>query len=640
MVWKNPFLTKNSEQLLESHFLSLFDCTVLQIVDHQNLEKVSYVSSTPGAGKTSLFRAFSPEILNRAISSERKNDIKDFCNHMERLGVINGNKICLVSAEISCARGYTIIDEMFQNGRRKQIFFALLNYRIAIALLRSIGHLLEMDLEDFTKIQFAKIPSEMVLEANYLKDGKSLYDWACNGERQLCRYLDSDRVDSLEISFVHTTLLLLKLFEPENILVDGKNQFSNILIIFDDFHKLSENQKKSVSEAVYTLKTNVGVWLGQRFEGLKKNQLITMDGSLNRDYNPNIVIDNYWPNKTSAFYSMLERIADKRVKEAGMEKYLKFSDCISEDLENRNIKPALDKFIQSTYQKIQLNKDLSHCYYYIINYLNSDNDLNLLQIAIWYECIIIKENRKQSGQLSFYLGEQITLDEFTEFVKNNKAAARFYISYKLKIPFYYGFDNLKVLSSYNVEQFLFFAGAYFECCRVKDLEKKTRSRKKLTANEQENILKKAAREKWDDMGFRHSNVEEIKIFLDNIASVCQKSRDEERSSYAGGAYTGIGVRKEHLEDLIERSNQFEFKKYKDLLEILGDCLSSKYLERREINNGDIVVFYLNRWLCLYYELPLMYGGWKRCNMKVLLNYCKKTETFEDENQLTFDWPEE
>ena len=71
MVWKNPFQMKNSEeQVREREFLALFDCAVLQMIDEGNFSKVSFVSSTPGAGKTSLFRAFTPKILSTIIIPE------------------------------------------------------------------------------------------------------------------------------------------------------------------------------------------------------------------------------------------------------------------------------------------------------------------------------------------------------------------------------------------------------------------------------------------------------------------------------------------------------------------------------------------------------------------------------------------
>ena len=134
--------------------------------------------------------------------------------------------------------------------------------------MKSIGRLLELEPGNYEQIQFAQIPQEMASDEDHFKNGKSIYNWACQGERELCKYLDSERDDPYEVSFVHTTLLLLKLFEPKNILVNGEPYFQNVLIIFDDFHKLTDNQKDIITEAVYTLKTSIGVWLGQRLEGL------------------------------------------------------------------------------------------------------------------------------------------------------------------------------------------------------------------------------------------------------------------------------------------------------------------------------------------------------------------------------------
>lgn len=632
MIWKNPFISKNSEQQMnEEQFLSLFDCTALQIVEPQNLEKVSFVSSSPGAGKTSLFRAFSARVLNKVISPDSTDRHKDFKQQMSRLGVIANEQVFLNSAILSCARGYTIIDEMFQNGRRKQIFFALINYRIAIALLKSIGALFEFDIDNYNRIQFAHIPAEMYSNELNFQNGKALYDWACKGERDLCRYLDSERNDAIEISFVHATLLVLKLFEPDNILVDGQQYFHNTLIIFDDFHKLSEYQKKQISEAVYTLKTNVGVWFGQRLEGISNEQLISLDGSLNRDYNHNIIIDNFWPEKQKVFYGMLEQIADKRIKEAQLSGYNVFSDCIHEQL-NINLKEYRDKltgFCQKQIKIIKENPDERCKYEEIISYIEKSKQINILEQAIWLQCIIIQENRQRIGQLSFYLGEKTSLSEFQEFVKKNHSSASFYVCIKNKIPFYYGFDNLKVLSSYNVEQFLFFAGAYFDCCRIKSLE--YRKNKRLSAEEQEKALLAAVNHKWNDMDYRFVNISDIKDFLNAIAKLCIRSRDAERAAYAGGAYTGIGIDRSTLQRDIYNS------RYDKLRSVLGACLSSKYLERREINNGNIIVFYLNRWLCVYYGLPLSYGGWAKCNLEKLNRLDTISSFEENQEQIAMKW---
>ena len=626
MVWKNPFQMKNSEeQVKERDFLALFDCTVLQMIDESNFSKVSFVSSTPGAGKTSLFRAFTPKILSTIIIPEHREEYKDIYKQMERLGVISDGRVVLASAILSCALNYSIIDEMFQNGRRKQIFFALLNYRIAIVLLRSIGHLLDIDIDNYDRISFADIPHEMVSEEEAFKDGYSLYQWACKGERELCRYLDSDRSEQLDISFVHTSLLMIKLFEADNILFDGEQYFDKTLIVFDDFHKLADNQKRYFSETVYTLKTTTGIWFGQRLEGVKNEQIISMDGSLSRDYNPNIVIDNYWLDSSNEYHKMLESIADRRVKEASIGSCHKFSDCLMDSVDEKKYSNVLNEYIKTIRTRIDSSPERKCLYKDVLQYID-EKKMNIFDKAIWFECIQIKENRRNDGQLSLFLGEHEEVSVFADFVKNNEKSARYYVCYKCNIPYYVGFSNLCFLSSYNVQQFLVFAGEYFDCYRIKTLDMGVSSKKyALTAEEQMQVLQKAVQRRWDDMDLRYADIDVIKRLLANIAKCGCESRDAERNSYSGGAYTGIGISSSLLKQNIDNP------KYELLMKTLGECLASRYLERREINKGEIVVFYLNRWLCVYYELPLAYGGWKKCSLDKVLQMCQMSHVNNDED---------
>ncbi len=625
MIWKNPFQMKNSEeQVREREFLALFDCAVLQMINESNFSKVSFVSSTPGAGKTSLFRAFTPKILSTIMIPEHREEYKDIYKQMDRLGVVSEGRVVLASAVLSCALNYSIIDEMFQNGRRKQIFFALLNYRIAIVLLRSIGHLLDIDIHSYDKIEFIDIPHAMISEEEVFKNGYSLYEWACRGERELCKYLDSDRNGQLDVSFVHTSLLTMKLFEATNILFEGKQCFDKTLIIFDDFHKLADNQKKYLSETIYALKTKTGVWFGQRLEGVKNGQIISMDGSLSRDYNPNIVIDNYWPDASKIFYHMLENIADRRVKEAAIGSCHKFSDCIVDSVDEKKYAKVLHRYIKAIRARIESSSESMCLYQDILKHIDAQK-MSLFDKAIWFECIQIKENRNNAGQLSLFLGKRENLSAFEDFVKDNEKGARYYVCYKCDIPYYVGIGNLCILSSYNVQQFLVFAGDYFDCYRIKTLDMGTFTKKySLTVEEQMQALQKAVQRKWDDMDLRYANIAVIKQLLNNIAKWGCESRDAERNSYAGGAYTGIGLNYADLKKNLDNP------RYGLLMKTLGECLASKYLERREINKGEMVVFYLNRWLCVYYQLPLAYGGWKKCSLDKALQMCKMSQVSADE----------
>lgn len=618
MIWKNPFLSKNSEyQFRVNDFLLLFNSTVLEMINDENFVGVSYFSSCPGAGKTSLFRAFSPKVIDVIISEVDNDRYKDLRKQLERLEIIKNNRVTMISASLSFARNYSIIDEMFQNGRKKHVFLALLNYRIVIAFIKSIAVLFHLEKSEYDRITFSDIPQELDGEFRDSKDGKAVYKWACNGERNLCSYLDSDKEGEFEISLVHTTLIVLKLFTPANILIDGQCCFDKALMIFDDFHKLTAGQRESIKETLFTLKAGVGVWLGQRLEGLKDSQLVSRDGSLGRDYNPELVIDNYWPAKYRKFYGMLENIADRRVNETTLGDINKFSDCLTDISDFSKYKEKLLKFIDSTKSEIIKQTDLRSKYKDILKILDRESDL--MQRAIGYECILIKENRKNLDvQPSLFNDVPEDYMRFKQdIIKKCEIAAKFYLFHKLKIPFYSGINNLYVLSSYNVEQFLLFAGAYYEGFRTTSLEGEGRLKKKLTLEEQEELLRSTVKHMWDDMDLRYTGIENIKNFLNNIAKFCCNSRDEERASYAGGSLTGFALTNKDLKTITKDA------KYANLVKVLAACLASKYLEKRESDDSDETIFYLNRWLCVFYDLTLAYGGFKRLSLNKVVDMCNK-----------------
>ena len=330
-----------------------------------------------------------------------------------------------------------------------------------------------------------------------------------------------------------------------------------------------------------------------------------------------------------SFYSMISKIADRRVKDAQLSLITNFSDCISENIDLKPYNKILKKYCSEIFSFLVNNYETQQKYSEILLYLKENEQMTALDKAIWYECIMIMERREQSGQLSFFLGEVKTLESFKEFVNANEKGARFYVCHKCKIPFYYGMNNLQILSSYNVQQFLVFAGAYFDSCRIKSLGSYGRRKKiTLTAEEQIETISNIVRQRWDDMDFRYSNIDIIKRFLNNIGKLGQYARDLGKNSYEGGAYTGISL------NGIELKENLYNPEYQLLVEVLGSCISSRYLERREGKKSGEIILYLNRWLCVYYGLPLAYGGFKRCTMNKLLKMCQQEDVVED-GQLEF-----
>ena len=99
MIWKNPFQIKRLEHIdSATTFLQLFNCSALKIIDANAFCNVNYFTSSPGAGKTTLFKAFSPEILNYICSQPRRSPLgNDLQSYMESVGAICNKEVKLLS---------------------------------------------------------------------------------------------------------------------------------------------------------------------------------------------------------------------------------------------------------------------------------------------------------------------------------------------------------------------------------------------------------------------------------------------------------------------------------------------------------------------------------------------------------------
>lgn len=625
MNGKNPFLIKyfDSMNYSEMTFLSLFNSDTLMFMSKDFIKKnkgcnvdffsgIHYIQSSPGAGKTSIFKAFSPGILKALITSKRSEEVKDLYSFMCDNNLIIENRVRLLTIALSCARNYDMLDEIFTNGRRKQVFFALLNCRIAISALRAICTMKNLEItKDLDKITFVNLPDEMLTIDRSLNNGKDLFDWACNEERKLCRYLDSLSDNKLEISFMHSTLLVIKLLEPENIIVNGKKCIFKSLLIFDDVHKLSFNQRIWLNDAICQLRPDVGVWFGQRLEALSNEEIISGDGMIDREYQEKIDIEWLWSNKVkSKFPTWLRKIADRRVKSASVDTLNSFESCLQNELDILEYEQHFISGINNCKNEITKQAGVgSNRYDLVLDYVNQIEDL--LEKAKNIMALEIYARRKNNGQLEFDFGQQLTLNEFSKIYTDNMNVAEYYFCINNDIPYYYGLDRIIKLSSYNIEQFLSFCAGIFDMSITQSMN----SRKKnvsfaISPKEQESYIRTTADKRWNDILKRFDLGQEVQNFIYNIVRIAESTRNTGRNSYSGGAITGIGIEKNICDKMLRNFNN------EKMLEILRICISARYLEKRVIsqNNKEWFVFYLNRWICVKYNLPLGYGGWKQINI--------------------------
>jgi len=619
MIWKNPFLIRQAEKIdTAANFLQLFSSDALSFVSEQSFNTIQFIRSSPGAGKTTVFKAMQPNVLN-LLDGENENT-KDFYNLAVKNKLIESDDVKLLSCIISCVKNYADIDEMFRNGRRQQILFALLNVRIVVLMLKSIMSIKDLkERNSLRYVTFIEYPEDCLAIQDQIYDGYSLYCWAQVEERKICQYLDALSDEPANLSLNYSTLFFIKLFEPHNILFHGKVFVNHSLIIFDDVQELTKHQRGLLTTTLFTTRPNLGIWVGERLAALSDSEIIRSNATIGREYE-SINLEEYWKDRGKIVYkNTLSGIADRRARMYS-DGIAFFDNCLENKIEYKKYSGILLTIVNLIIAQLNNDDSFGCKYLKIVEYIHSkysslyDRALALMVIDISYKRDI------SNGQMSL-LQSELSIPDYEVLYKDNVSVAAYYLSIKAKLPYYFGCEKLKEISSYNIEQFLAFTGAIFEQYAANDvLNSKQKSNIKIKPEEQERCIKQVAKQRYDEILSRFEYGENIQNLLKSLSYRSLQTRDRGTNPYAGGAATGVAIS-------ISSLAMLEEERYCKLSKILSDCISSNYFDKRYIvhSGQEWMVLYYNRWICVYYDLPLSYGGWFRATIQDLESFTQSPD---------------
>jgi len=204
------------------------------------------------------------------------------------------------------------------------------------------------------------------------------------------------------------------------------------------------------------------------------------------------------------------------------------------------------------------------------------------------------------------------------------SAARLFLSRETKLPYYFGFQTLARLSSSNIEQFLTFSSVLFE-----EMISNKISGKDITVNdhEQDKLIKEVARHKWNQLESIVPFSKQVKNFLSALGEFSRSETYKTNAPYAPGV-NGFGMKAEIAQTLIEEKTYwYNNSVYNPLVDVISTCVAYNLLELQKISQGKKGqkwdVYYLNKWLCVYFDLPLSYGGWRPKSLNELTKWTKK-----------------
>lgn len=623
--YRNPFKIRATEKLeTENNFLRMYSPYVLEELLVKNKagklwNNILFIRSSPGGGKTSMLKVLDAGSLLTLSNNISAPDYEEITHYLKKLEVIdNSGAVHLTGVYISCARNYDLIDDLeISDGQKKGLFFALINARIILATLRSLisGHpnlVLDQISLDASSFDYS------YLDIRFPINGNDLFEWAANIEKSVFKAIDSF-LPLKENVQGHHELFSFGLMQPDNIKINDVVFSKKILFMFDDAHKLSKTQREALVDYLTVKRAHHNIWIAERLEALDEQRNF---GSIkDRDYDE-INLEEIWQGTSSKLKQIVASVAEKRASMSS-ENVRSFQVYLADRINETEYEIQFIKAFEQAYSNLKLHGGFSHKFENWIAYLESQitTSTPLEKAILAREIEILIHRNMGKSQLTFEFA--LTKDELLEKLdKELQTTAEYLISIEQKIPFYFGFDNLVKLSSNNIDQFLTFSAELFELMLARKISDKPIS---LDAADQEKALKKIADSRWNEQIRMVPYSDMVLRFLQNFAAFAQRETNRPNAPYSPGV-NGFSIKEPAEKKLIEGQPWRDDNAYKPLMNVLKTCLAYNLIEKRSTKQGKanntVTVYYLNRWICLRFNLPFSYGKFRYRSPAELLKFTK------------------
>lgn len=618
--YDNPFNMRASEKMTSDDvFISLLsDDTLYPLKDYSDRgalwNNLTYICSAPGGGKTTMLRCFSPSVLYKVSNNRKEND--KLYKALKSMCVVSGNKILKCGAYLLTNRSYVDLEDedVFTKPQARRLLFALLNARFTLVAIKALQELKTLqDSKSFEYDQLDDITFTPSLDFSNRfapnpvpHTAKELFDWAAGIERKITGIIET--YDTIDESNGHDSLFILKELHASNFTIHGKPIVDDFIFQLDDCHKLSKTQLDFLRQELVETRITNTVWLAMRYDKFTYEELMPKTDMIGRDYNSiHLGTDN-------KFEKMLGSIMDKR------------SNLSRHDIKLANSLEQTSILSDSDYEAIvdfgrkNINTVSQILYNELLNYID-ENVETLQDKAEQTFALMLFAQRESKTGFPIFPHERNSYDENVkaDLVK----IAQQIIPAVFNRPMYYGTERLKDLSPNNTEQFIGFCNVLYEQLLTQKLLH-PRKALMLNAASQDKLIKEECKNKMKRIFNEHGK--SVYTFLNNLGGFCRSQTLQIGSSY--GAVTGFAVR--DAETLF--GSTFDTMDDSKLGYVLKVCLANNFLFTRETKQGEKdkewIVFYLNRWICGAFSLPLSYGGWRKRTFNELEDWIKKDEKWE------------
>lgn len=616
----NPFLVRMSEKTSsDQEFVQLFSPKILEKLPAGALTGMHVFRSAPGAGKTTLLRAFTPLALRAFFNVRKSSEHSESIQYLESLGAISDQGPAVLGVALSCAAGYADLpsNEKLQNG----LFRALMDCRVVLRTLRSLALFIGTESDQLSGVEvcFRETADENLLYIPKLSNARELAQWAENYEKKVYEQIDA-------FSFDHIATPQHERFESfiwlQNIefRYQGKRVAPKTMLMIDDMHRLRKKQRALLIDEITVMRLSLPIWLAER-KIVLGSEFLSQGARDGRDFNV-IDLDNMWLGVPKQFSNFAQNILDRRmVHHQNSVRSSSFESCLRSELVSSSVEDQIDagraiigQWIESKENSVRYSEWIAEAKK-LLEYRTLDSLTEL------YKLRIITSRDEFSKQMTLEL--PLAAEEIEEREKSSVgAAAELFMHKELKIPYYFGIEKLCTLATNNVEELLFLAATLYE--GLQSMQVLRKAEVIMAPQEQEKLLKAAALKRWQFIPKNHTEGQRAKNLLDSIATFCKEKTYQPNAPYAPGV-TGVRLSNSQLSKLGEDSALGIHGTR--LTKVLSECSAENLIIPRESSatNGRDggVVFYLNRTLCAYHDLPLQMGGWQDISVAEMMKWMER-----------------